>query len=196
MQKPSDVSTSVPLGAWAFRLRGGAWSLAYVVLLGLARPTLPSLLAGLVFVFLGQMLRFWGVGCIVRYRGEKVGAERLVTWGPFAFVRNPLYLGNGLLGLGWAVAGNTLVGVLFFLLLFCLLYILLIIPHEERFLEDRFGVAFAAYREKTGMLLPRRVPSREELRGAFDVSVLWRSECHSLYVTVLGSVLLLSRLWW
>jgi protein-S-isoprenylcysteine O-methyltransferase Ste14 len=196
MQKPSDVSSPAPLGAWAFRLRGGAWSLAYVVLLGLARPTFPSLLAGLVLVFLGQILRFWGVGCIVRYRGETVGAERLVTWGPFAFVRNPLYLGNGLIGLGWAFSGNTLVGVVFFLLLFFLLYILLIIPHEEHFLEDRFGVAFVAYRVKTGMLLPRRVPSREELRGAFDVSVLWRSECHSLYVTVLGSVLILSRLWW
>ena len=167
-----------------------------MVLLGLARPTLPSLLAGLVLVFLGQMLRFWGVGCIVRYRGEKVGAERLVTWGPFAFVRNPLYLGNGLIGLGWALAGNTHVGVVFFLLLFSLLYILLIIPHEECFLEDRFGVAFAAYRAKTGMLLPKRIPSREELQGTFDVSVLWRSERHSLYVTVLGSALILSRLWW
>jgi hypothetical protein len=31
-----------------------------MVLLGLARPTLPSLLAGLVLVFFGQMLRFWG----------------------------------------------------------------------------------------------------------------------------------------
>jgi protein-S-isoprenylcysteine O-methyltransferase Ste14 len=142
------------------------------------------------------MLRFWGVGCIVRYRGETVNAERLVTWGPFAFVRNPLYLGNGLIGLGWAFAGNTLVGVAFFLLLFFLLYILLIIPHEERFLEDRFGLAFAAYRAKTGMILPVRMPLREELRGAFDVSVLWRSECHSLYVTVLGSAFIFSRLWW
>ncbi|WP_029166680.1 methyltransferase family protein [Aminiphilus circumscriptus] len=196
MRKPSDVSVRASLGALAFRLRGGAWSLAYMVLLGLARPTLPSLLAGLVLVFFGQMLRFWGVGCIVRYRGEKVGAERLVTWGPFAFVRNPLYLGNGLIGLGWALAGNTHVGVVFFLLLFSLLYILLIIPHEECFLEDRFGVAFAAYRAKTGMLLPKRIPSREELQGTFDVSVLWRSERHSLYVTVLGSALILSRLWW
>ncbi len=63
-------------------------------------------------------------------------------------------------------------------------------------MEDRFGVAFAAYRAKTGMLLPKRIPSREELQGTFDVSVLWRSERHSLYVTVLGSALILSRLWW
>ncbi|MFC2593742.1 MAG: isoprenylcysteine carboxylmethyltransferase family protein, partial [Fretibacterium sp.] len=67
-----------------FKLRGGIWTVLFLMILFLARPTLRSVLLGLPLVLLGQGWRFWAVGCIGRYRGEVVGAERLVTWGPYA----------------------------------------------------------------------------------------------------------------
>ena len=96
-----------------FRLRGGIWTLLFLLILLLARPTRQSLLLGLPFVVLGQAWRFWAVGCIGRYRGEAVGAERLATWGPYAFMRNPLYFGNGLIGLGWGLMAGPWAAVLF-----------------------------------------------------------------------------------
>ena len=178
------------LRARAFHLRGGLWTLLFAVILFRARPTELSVLSGLPFVAAGQALRFWAVGCIGRYRGERVGAEVLTTWGPYAFVRNPLYAGNGLIGLGWGIMAG-LWPVLIFATAFFLLYTVLIVPHEEAFLTKKFGAEYNRYRERTGRFFPRRWPDR--IAGPFDRSVLWTSERHSLLTTVAGSVLIAAR---
>ena len=51
-----------------FKLRGGIWTVLFLMILLLARPTLRSILLGLPLVVLGQAWRFWAVGCIGRYR--------------------------------------------------------------------------------------------------------------------------------
>jgi protein-S-isoprenylcysteine O-methyltransferase Ste14 len=173
-----------------FQLRGGLWTLLFAVILFQARPTTFSILAGFSFVVIGQALRFWAVGCIGRYRGERVGAEVLATWGPYAFVRNPLYVGNGLIGLGWGIMAGPW-SVLIFAVSFVLLYTVLIVPHEEAFLTEKFGAEYNRYRERTGAFFPRRWPER--IAGPFDRGVLWTSERHSLLTTVVGSALLAVR---
>ncbi len=180
---------------WIFQLRGGIWTLLFLLILAYARPTLWSCLWGGAPLVAGQLLRFWAAGTIGRYRGEQVGALRLVTWGPYAFVRNPLYLGNALIGLGWAIMAHTFGAVGIFLLAFGVLYGGAIIPHEEAFLEQKFGTTYQAYRSATPMLIPRRLFPKE-WRGAFDRMVLWRSERHSLWVTLGGTAVMISRLWW
>jgi protein-S-isoprenylcysteine O-methyltransferase Ste14 len=148
-----------------------------------------TFLWGVPFVFLGQILRFWGAGSICRYRGEVVQAEQLVTWGPFAWLRNPLYLGNGLIGLGWTLmAGIPLILVLY-ALFFVLLYPGIIIPHEERFLRQTFEEAYVRYRERTPMLFPHSLRPPNPWRGPFNGEILWKSERHSLYVTLGGTSL-------
>lgn len=172
----------------AFKLRGGVWTLLFFVMLFLAHPTFYSLLLGLPFVVTGQLLRFWAVGCISRYRGEKVGAVTLATWGPYAFVRNPLYVGNGLIGLGWGLMCGPLATLLFFLV-FLFLYVILIVPHEESFLTHKFGSDYLAYKEKTGAFFPRSWPAGR-IHGPFDKKVLWASERHSLLTAVVGTLLI------
>ncbi|MCF7935216.1 MAG: isoprenylcysteine carboxylmethyltransferase family protein [Synergistales bacterium] len=181
------------LGRKAFKLRGGVWTLCFLLLLVLARPTVISLLAGLPLVCAGQGLRFWAAAVIGVYRGEELKAPQLVTWGPYALVRNPLYLGNGLIGLGWAVMSATMIGMVCFALVFLVLYGLLIIPEEERFLGRRFGEVYHAYAAETPALIPSFRRFGTALQGAVVQGVLWTSERHSLYVTVLGTLLFVAR---
>lgn len=178
-----------------FRLRGGLWTALYLAILFLARPEPLHLLPACLLVLAGQAVRFWAVGCIVRYRGEQVKAEHLATWGPYAWIRNPLYFGNGLIGLGWSIFAGPAAAILFGLA-FILIYPIVIIPHEETFLEARFGQVFRKYREKTPKLFPWKVSPPNRVRGPFRRDILWTSERHSLWVTLAGSLLLFSRLWW
>ena len=193
-----DKGAISSLRAWAFKYRGGVWTALFVVILALARPQPSRLALGLALVVAGQLLRFWGVGCIKRYRGEEVKADELATWGPYALVRNPLYVGNGLIGLGWGwIAGPWATAV--FLITFWVLYGLLIVPHEEAFLRGKFGQKYEDYCTRVGCFFPKSF-SRETLShvrdGAYDASILFKSEIHSLWVHVLGTILIVSRLWW
>jgi protein-S-isoprenylcysteine O-methyltransferase Ste14 len=121
--------------------------LALAVLI-LSHSTWTSFTAGMGLVLIGEALRFWGVlyaGSATRTTGE-VGACRLVTDGPFAHMRNPLYTGNfimsfGLLVMAWAWMPWM---ALVFVLLFWLQYTS-IVNLEEEFLRRRFGEAYTAY---------------------------------------------------
>ena len=73
-------------------------------------PSIQTILIGLVFVLLGEFFRLWGVsyaGSETRTTGS-VGGTYLVVSGPYAYVRNPLYLGNILLYCGVGVMSNAL----------------------------------------------------------------------------------------
>jgi len=75
-----------------------------------AHPTGVSLAVGFLIAALGESIRFWGVsyaGSETRTTG-RVGGTKLVTSGPYAHVRNPLYLGNILLYAGVGVMSNAL----------------------------------------------------------------------------------------
>ncbi|MDR1731389.1 MAG: isoprenylcysteine carboxylmethyltransferase family protein [Synergistaceae bacterium] len=175
----------------AFQLRGGIWTLLFAVIIVFAHPTRRSFLLGLIPVLAGQALRFWAVGCIGRYRGERVDARALTTWGPYAFIRNPLYAGNGLIGLGWGLMAGPWPTV-FFALTFIVLYAVLIVPHEEAFLAEKFGSPYERYKETTGRFFPKGWP-KENISGPFDRRVLWVSERHSLLTTVVGTLLILAK---
>lgn len=174
-----------------FKLRGGIWTLLFLLILFLARPTLRSVLLGFPFVVLGQAWRFWAVGCIGRYRGEVVGAERLVTWGPYAFMRNPLYFGNGLIGLGWGLMAGPWAVVLF-LFSFLIVYGLLIVPFEESFLLSKFGEEYRYYRGRTGAFFSRTWPAGR-IAGPFAAGILWTSERHTLFSTAVGTLLIAAK---
>lgn len=132
-----------------------------LVMIWFAQPTPLSLVIGFSVVILGELLRFWGVsiaGAETRTTGG-VGGTYLIMNGPFAYVRNPLYLGNMLLyaGIGvmslalfpWLLIGAT---AWFYLQYY------LIVTKEEEYLEVRFGDAYAIYRQAVSRFLPRLTP--------------------------------------
>jgi protein-S-isoprenylcysteine O-methyltransferase Ste14 len=180
------------MGDWVFKLRGGIWTILFLAIFLIAEPTWERFRIGLIFVVLGQLLRFWAVGCIGKYRGEVVGAEKLVTTGAYALARNPLYFANGLIGLGWSIISGWYAS-LFFVITFLVVYVLIIIPREEAFLGEKFGVEYVTYCKTTGIFYPKIFPVSIKSAG-FNLHVLWKSERHSLFMTILGTVLLFLKI--
>ena len=123
-----------------------------------ARPLSAHLIFGATLLFVGESIRMWAVsyaGGVTRTRN--VGAPQLCTSGPYAFVRNPLYVGNMMMYLGVvfiAGAANiylmaaTTVG--FFLIQYSL-----IISLEEETLKGLFGNSYEAYKENVPAIYPR-----------------------------------------
>ena len=138
------------------RLKNLSLRLAPLYLLGallwfFASPTAGSLLAGGLLVVLGLSFRAWGVGYLVK-------TERLAIYGPYAYVRNPLYLGTLLVGCGFSFMLGGWVGPLG-LVSFGLWFGLSYFPRKERIeserLRLRYGDIYGHYHENVPALWPR-----------------------------------------
>ncbi|WP_051979652.1 methyltransferase family protein [Edaphobacter aggregans] len=112
--------------------------------------------AGFVLVVLGLAFAAWARDVLGRNWSGRViiqDSHQLITSGPYAYVRHPLYTGiiAGIAGMVLLVGDLGALTGFFFALAFTLLKA----AREERLLEAEFGPAYAAYRERTGALLPR-----------------------------------------
>lgn len=168
-----------------------------IVMLVFARPTWLSIGAGLAVTLCGEYIRFWGVayaGKATR-RTKKAGANRLVTDGPFAYVRNPLYVGNFLLSLGVVIMSNAWMPwmVPAYVALFFLQYSF-IVRHEETFLRGKFP-EFAEYEAKVPRWIPRLTPYI--VKDAVPSEPVWRkarrSERNTFQAIAIIVVLILLR---
>lgn len=137
---------------------------------------------GLMSVLSGELLRIWALS----YSGEStrsryLNASVLVTTGPYAFSRNPIYVGNFLLGLGLVVLSEAFIFIPIFVGLFILFYHK-IVSEEEVFLDERFGAAYRHYWLTVPGWIPKlSSPTREfglgekfpvkELRAALGVGI-------------------------
>jgi protein-S-isoprenylcysteine O-methyltransferase Ste14 len=127
---------------------------AAVLLLLLARPTVPGFAIGSIFVVSGAAIRVWSAGHLLK-------TDRLATTGPYAYVRHPLYLGTLMIVLGFAIIAGGVASALLVpaLLLWFFLYYY---PYKNRIenarLERLYGEEFAAYRAEVPALFPSRRP--------------------------------------
>lgn len=128
-----------------------------------ARPTDATMVTGGIIALAGELLRFWGVsyaGSLTRVTGS-VGAPEVIVSGPFAYVRNPLYLGNILMytGIGWMAHALHPWLVLAAFVYFTFQYVM-IVTLEEEFLEKEFGAAYLEFRRHVPRFVPRLTPYR------------------------------------
>jgi protein-S-isoprenylcysteine O-methyltransferase Ste14 len=116
----------------------------------------PGLVAvGVLLTGIGEVLRLWAVrhiGTISRTRSDRLGP--LVTTGPFALTRNPLYIGNLALWTGFALAARLLWLVPLAIALLGAEYHA-IVRWEERLLESRLGEAYREYAARVPRWVPR-----------------------------------------
>jgi protein-S-isoprenylcysteine O-methyltransferase Ste14 len=124
----------------------------------LARPTVVTMAVGCIVVAAGEFIRFWGVayaGSLTRVTGS-VGAPEVIVAGPFARVRNPLYVGNVLTYIGIGIMSNALFPwlVLAAFVWFGFQYYQIVVL-EESFLEKEFGSVYLEFKRNVPRFIPR-----------------------------------------
>ena len=193
----AEQSTSARIGAVLFRNR--SWlpvPFLIVTLLAPSHATWYNWLAGFVLIIIGESIRLAGVsaaGTVTRRRSRDV--QRLVNYGIFAWVRNPLYVGNFLIWMGFVVIS----GVWWFLPLAVLIFGIeysLIVAYEEGVLESIFGAEYLAYKKTTPRWLPR--PPRERVAGEHNWKEAWRSEISTFmqYGALIIVFAVKQKIWW
>ena len=147
---------------------------AALVFLLRADPVLWSFIAGLVFMVCGEAIRFISAGTLIKYEG-------VTRSGIYGYMRNPLYTGSFLLGLGACFMGRDLLFTLFFLIAFPAIY-LQIIKREEKSLHERYGKEYELYTQE----VPRFWPGKLALSEITRESSLFLAVKNGEYRAVLG----------
>lgn len=170
---------------WAARLRVPGGFLLVAVFLWLSKPTVESLFWGLPLSLTGLHLRLWAAGHLTKN-------QRLVSTGPYAHLRNPLYLGTLLVAAGLVVAAREWILAAVFAAVFVLIY-LPVIQEEEKHLRDLFP-AFDDYAREVPLLLPRLKPFA---KGSFRWTLYRRNkEYNALLGFLAGEVVLVAKAVW
>jgi len=197
-------AATVKVGTWFFRWRSYTPIPVIAILLGvvftcpaqqdtgnLGTQVLTAL--GIALAIVGEAVRFLTLGQVpegTSGQGTRLEASALNTQGPYAHVRNPLYLGNlgiclGLLLIAhraWAYA----IGISFFLLQY-----FFIIRAEESFLQEQYGGRFQRYTELVPRWIPRLTPAYPgRVREHFDFARALKKEHNPATAWISGLVAL------
>lgn len=145
------------------------------------QATIWSLIVGLLISLIGEAIRLWGVswaGSETRTTGN-VGGTFLIISGPFAYVRNPLYVGNILIYLGFGIMSLALFPYLQIIaLLFFVFQYSLIVSEEEDYLKRTYGEQYKKYFSSVPRFLPRFTPYKDSSveQPPFDIKAGLKSE--------------------
>lgn len=149
----------------------------------LARPNLRWLALGSLLIVPGLLIRALASGYVQKN-------EALAMSGPYAYTRNPLYLGSLLMGIGFAIAARSWwVGVALVVMFFAIY--LPVIRGEEKFLRERFP-EFDEYACRVPRMFPRLIPARSEGDGGEFSGALYLK--HREYNAALGTVAMAAAL--
>src|SRR2546426_3723651 len=137
-----------------------------------ARPRPLTLIIGAIVAFPGLALRAWASGYLRKN-------ETLATAGPYAYTRNPLYLGSFLIGLGFTIAAGRIILGLVFAALFVGIYVP-VMRVESATLEELFGEKYCRYAQSVPIFFPRLSPYKDETMGTsrFDPMLYRRYREH------------------
>ena len=152
-----------------------------IVFLWLARPTRNSLIVGALVMLPGLLLRGLASGHVQK-------DKELTTSGPYAYTRNPLYLGSLMMAAGFAIAARSwwIVGAM--VLMFAVIYVP-VIAGEERYLRRTFP-GYGDYASGVPRMLPRLTPYGSQ-RGTYSSARYWK---HREYEASIGCGVMLAIL--
>jgi protein-S-isoprenylcysteine O-methyltransferase Ste14 len=174
---------------WQRKARRIPLFIGAVLLVVFAKPQFSGVLIGMVLIFLGEGIRIWAAGHLQKN-------EALTVTGPYAYVKNPLYIGSILITAGFCIMADNIYILAAAFFMFCFHYI----PYKKKVEGDRlrkiFGSQYEDYDEKVPEYLPRRTPYS-------DKRVFWQfkwfienSEEGILLIVLAGILLVLSRPYW
>jgi protein-S-isoprenylcysteine O-methyltransferase Ste14 len=167
------------------RLRVPSGFLIAIVFAWFSRPGAGSMAIGIPISLLGLALRAWAAGCLAKNR-------ELATGGPYAYTRNPLYIGTLLVAAGLAIAARSPGLATLFAVVFLLVY-LPVIQNEEQHLRRIFP-EYAAYAGRVPALFPRLIPqatSRSKVSNPFRAALYLRNQEYQAGLGFLAGMLFL-----
>ena len=185
---------------WLNRVRVWLPPLFVIAAVVLRRPAWH--LWGLPLILLGEGLRTWAAGHLLK-------DEELTVTGPYAHVRNPLYLGSSLSAVGFLViVGDWLLAAAF--LVIALAIYIPTVSQEEHYLRRMHGQAYEEYRRAVPGMLPRwrqaghpstslRINSDPALQpqSRFEWGRVWLNKEHKTWLALAALFSLLAvRCWW
>jgi protein-S-isoprenylcysteine O-methyltransferase Ste14 len=183
----SERSPAARIGQVLFKHRG--WlpvPFLAVPLLVPGQQTSTTWAAGLLLIALGELVRIAGVaaaGTVTRRRSRDV--QRLVTYGAFAWCRNPLYVGNFLAWMGFTVISGVFWFLPIAIIIFAIEYTL-IVRYEEGVLESIFGQEYLDYKARTPRWFGR--PPANSTAGQHDwQEAIWSERSTFLQYVVLAA---------
>jgi protein-S-isoprenylcysteine O-methyltransferase Ste14 len=155
----------------------------------MARPTWRSMALGAMVVVPGLLIRALASGHVRKN-------ESLATSGPYAYTRNPLYLGSLLMGLGFAVAARSWAVGVALVVMFFVIY-LPVIRDEEAFLRRTFP-EFEEYMRRVPRMFPRlasRSENENEVEAGFSLDLYLKHREYNalLGVVAMAAVLIIKR---
>ncbi len=157
--------------------------LAVTIYLALAQPTWRLIGFGLPLAFAGLIIRGWASGHLRKN-------TRLAVSGPYAFTRNPLYLGSMLMLAGGLVAGGNPWLAAGLLSLFLLVYYP-VMQSEARQMRILFGTEYDRWAASVPLLLPKLSPWQAMVQESFEWSLYLQ---HREYRALIGLAVLYATL--
>ena len=191
----TERSRSARIGAVLFRNRG--WLPVPFLLVPLLAPgdmSATSWTIGAILIAIGELVRIAGVaaaGTVTRRRSRDV--QRLVTYGIFGWVRNPLYVGNFLIWIGFGVGSAVWWFIPLAIVLFAVEYTL-IVRYEEGVLESIFGREYLEYKARTPRWFPRPPAVRESGQHDWGEAVWSERSTFLQYIAIAIAFWLKARL--
>lgn len=170
--------SKVPKTLYRWRVRSGLF--AAILGIVLSRPNTNSLLAGTAITLAGLGLRVWATGHLQK-------EKQLAVSGPYRFSRNPLYLGNFILGVGVVVGSRSWWMAGLFMVYFAVFYPAAI-SWESKRLKVLFPQGYEGYRDKVPSFFPTAIPpspaqkkkfswnlykKNKEYRAALGAAIYW-----------------------
>jgi protein-S-isoprenylcysteine O-methyltransferase Ste14 len=178
------------MGELLFKIRGYTPLPFFLIAVIDQQPQRGLINLGLLLIVWGEFMRLWGIsfaGAATRTRN--VGAGELVTNGPYAHLRNPLYLGNIFMYSGVVLAfGGWLPYLLYLVIFYFSLQYILIVKVEEKKLSELFDEKFERYKESVPRFLPRLSPYPQRSKIKPNLYAAFKSEKSTFMV--IGALIL------
>jgi protein-S-isoprenylcysteine O-methyltransferase Ste14 len=151
-----------------------------------AHPNPTGTVIGILLIAMGEAIRIWAAGHLQKN-------EALTVTGPYAYVKNPLYIGSVLISSGFCILADNVYLLAALMFAFCFHYI----PYKKKVEGDRlrriFGERFDDYDEKVPEYIPRLTRySDERVRWRFSCFIK-NSEEGIFLLILLGVVLILAK---
>lgn len=168
-------------------------AIAFVVLIILADPNPFSLITGGLVVFVGEAVRTWASGHLIRN-------NEVTTSGPYAYLRDPLYLGRLFLLVGFCLMawGYNWILLVLGLGVFFFNYMPRKYRKEMARLEDLFGQEYKNYASYTRGLIPRLKPYPHARQRPWRFDLFWHENREQYFVlgAAILTLLIVGRYFW